>query len=210
MTNKIIAGLLGIAVLAGCDNGLADSKTRSGFAWVPGTTVDASLGKELNGSVSRTSVGTVAYVSGLDNKRGQAVALAGIAPGANVGSAVTSGSATYSTTYGYTVIDNVYRTDPTFSKDGEIGGSQREETGLVTLTADFDKGTLTGSTSGIDVNGTISGSDVGGSVTTTSGPSRTVQGASLDGNIGSTGVIGAFHGSDGNTTVAGGLVGTRN
>jgi hypothetical protein len=204
-------GLSAVAALSGCNaSGLASSTTNSGFGSVSGSRVNVSLSNELNDTVSNASVGTVAFVTGLDLTNGQAEGFAGIQSGANTGSAVTSGSANYNTTYAYQVIDDVNRTT-TF-----LTGSRVTENGSMTLAADFNAGTLTGSNSELRVNGTISGTDVGGSVTVIySGfvpGSGTVSGSAtgnLDGNIGSTGVIGAFHGTDSDTVFAGGFVGTR-
>lgn len=176
--------------------------------------MNVSLSSESNGSVSSGSVGRVAFVTGLDLSSGQALGYVGIAPGANVGSTETSGSASYSTQYEYQVIDNVARTSST------IGGDRLSEDGNLTLNANFGAGTLTGSNSELSVNGTINGRDLDGTVTANysatvigSGGLTTVNGSvdgDLSGMIGSDGVIGAFHGNDSNTILVGGIVGTQN
>ncbi|UZD91173.1 transferrin-binding protein-like solute binding protein [Cognatishimia activa] len=204
MKAKFTIAMLAASTLSACVAGVASSPTTSRISSVSGGTVNESLSSEQNGSVSAAGVGTVAYVTGVDRDRGQMVAAAGISGTPSVGTARTSGSGTYSTNYRYGVIDNVSRTSTT------ISGVQGSETGSMSLAADFDAGTLTGSNSELTVNGTISGSTVGGSVTATYSYS-TLRGSingNLAGSIGRDGVIGTFHGSDSNTVMAGGLVGT--
>ena len=194
-----------VTLLSACSGG-STSYISTGFASLSGTSIPVSLRNEVNGGVTSTSVGRAAYVAGT-NDSGM-VAQAGFRT-TSVGTAVTSGTATYVTTYDYIVADDLE------VNDSLLTGVYGYETGTVSLAADFDAGTLTGSTSQISVDGDISGTDLSGSVTTTydffavgdnySGSVTT----SLDGEIGSTGVIGAFHGSDGNTAVAGALVGGR-
>ncbi|MDO6727775.1 hypothetical protein Q4544_12615 [Cognatishimia sp. 1_MG-2023] len=202
--------ILSLPILGACGpTGFASSATASRVAPASGGTVNLSLSSESNRSVSRAGVGTVAYVSGTDVDRGQIVAAAGISGTPNVGAARTSGSGTYTTRYQYVVVDNITRTDTL------ISGTRGEEAGTMSLAADFDAGTLTGSTSELTVNGTISGSDVGGNVTANYSGSvlggGTISGSvngELAGDIGTNGVIATFHGSDNNTVMAGGLVGS--
>lgn len=203
--------------LAGCSSGgsLADSTTASRTTSVSDGEVNASLNGLEGGSVSSPLVGLVAYATGTDQNRGQIVAVAGIADGATVGAPVTEGTVTYDTTYNYHVVDDVSRSS-TF-----ITGKRatRRFDGQTTLTADFDTGRLTGSTSDLEVDGRINGQTVSGdavvnydlpiNVFGTTRLSGTVA-TDLNGRIGSTGVIATFDGSDANTAVAGGLVGTSN
>lgn len=182
--------------------GVASTTTRSYAEALSTTPHNISLDSEWNDTVSNGSVGTVAYTSGLDLVAGQAVTATGIVGTPTVGSARTSGSGTYDVDYEYDAIDSVVRTDTT------LFGTRTYHSGNITLNADFDAGTLTGSDFNLDVNGTISGTDVGGSVTAQAFTS-TVDG-DLDGLIGTTGVIATFHGTDSNTTMAGGFVGTAN
>lgn len=204
--------LVSLGLVAGCSSigggSLSSDATRSGLSGVTGNVVNASLDDERNGTVSDASVGLVAYVSGLDLDDGQAVALAGIRNNATVGSPVLSGVATYNTRYQYTGIDGVFRSS-TFISGTQFESNERS----VTLTADFGAGALTGSTSDIDVNGTISGSQVAGTVDVNYGAIIVGTGSlttNLNGVIGNTGVIATFDGHDANTTIAGGMVGTRN
>lgn len=156
-------------------------------------------------SVSRAAVGTVAYATGLNTVTGQAVAVAGIASGANVGAAVTSGTATYVASYEYQVIDQVVRSSTT------ISGNRVAESGIIAINADFGAGTMAGTSSELDVSGTISGTSVTGTATAMySDPLNSINGTvsgPLEGMIGADGVVAAYHGSDDNTVFAGGLVG---
>jgi hypothetical protein len=205
----------------GLPDGLADNPVVSGFATVSSSNeIDVDLEQKSSRSISNSQVGRVVYVAGAIRDAGQMITHAGIAPGATVGSAQTSGTATYSASYRYHVIDDIRRTqDAVFITTHGVGPIH--ETGSITLTADFDTGRLTGSgtefdvvdrtTSSLDVNGTISGSDLGGTVTATYGEDLTTGSVdgTLTGNIGTTGVIGAFTGQDSNTSMSGGFVGTR-
>lgn len=183
----------------------------SGIIAPVGSVIPVSLSQELNLTVSDSRVGTVAYVTGIDNVNGQIEGYAGVRSGANVGNTVTGGgTAVYAGQYGYQVVDNVQRTSAT------IGGDRVTETGSILLTANFNQGTLTGNGAELDVNGTISGAQVGGTVTANYSQSTllggTVSGTvsgQLTGNIGDNGMIGAFHGTDSNTVLAGGVVAVR-
>lgn len=204
--------LVSLGLLAACSStgggSFSGDATSSGLSGVTGSIVNASLDDELNGSVSNASVGLVAYVSGLNADDGKAVALAGIRDNATVGNPVLSGTATYNTRYQYTGINNVFRSS-SFISGSQFESNERS----VTLTADFGAGALTGSTSDIDVNGTISGSQVAGTVDVNYGAIIVGTGSlttNLSGVIGNTGVIATFEGHDADTTIAGGMVGTRN
>ncbi len=216
----LVAVLLGASsLLSGCAAGLAlgvgavatyeDDETDSRFIQVTGNEINVAINNEINGTVESADVGLVAYASGIDYGRNVAVAYSGMRDGADVGAPVTSGTATYDATYGYTGVDNV---------DDEVyvglTGTQFEASARgITLDADFDAGTLTGTTADLDVDGAISGSTLSGAVhvdyALTGGSSGRLS-TTLDGRIGETGVIGAFHGHDEDTAIAGGFVGTRN
>jgi hypothetical protein len=214
-----ILSLSGMAAfsLAGCSggSGVADSKTASRITSVSGGEVNVSLNGKEGGSVSSPLVGLVAYASGTDQNRGQIVAVAGIADGATVGAPVSEGTVTYDTRYNYHVVDKVSRSS------SFISGTRatRRFDGQTTLTADFETGRLTGSSSDLEVDGRINGQTVSGDAvlnydlpTSIFGTTRltgTVT-TDLNGKIGSTGVIATFDGTDDNTAVAGGLVGVAN
>ncbi|WP_299025642.1 hypothetical protein [uncultured Sulfitobacter sp.] len=199
----------------GSNLNLADNITASGTATVSSGAIDTSLDNVSNGSVTSSEVGLVAYATGTNPRRGQIVALAGIEDGAAVGEPVTGGTVTYDTRYNYQVAAEVERSSLFING---LRGSRASE-GRATLTADFDNGTLTGNTSDLDVDGQINGQAVTGTATVDYSLRRTVFGnntvsgtvqTSLDGQIGSEGVIATFHGRDSTTTVAGGLVGVAN
>jgi hypothetical protein len=157
----------------------------------------------------------VSYATGIDENRGQIVAVAGIADGAKVGAPVTDGKVTYSTRYNYQVVDDITRSDTAIQ--GQRGGRIFDSS--TTLTADFGTGELSGNTSDLEVNGRINGDAVTGTAVVNYTLQQGLFGATrlsgtvttdLDGKIGSDGVIATFEGSDANTVVAGGLVGTAN
>ncbi|MEX0287286.1 MAG: hypothetical protein AB3N23_21985 [Paracoccaceae bacterium] len=204
--------------LSACSSGgggslVASSPVASSFGTVVGNQLATTLSNENNGTVSNAAVGTVAYISGLNQTTGQAVTAAGIAGTPTVGPARTTGTATYAARYEYDTIINVERNGTVSTRT--IGGNRINRSGAITLNADFDQGTLRGDALFLNVNGTISGSELGGSVRTT--PNIVSTGRTtgeLQGQIGATGVIGAFHGTEtsflGNSTVAGGFVGVAN
>lgn len=208
--------LSSVTLMSACGaGGRSSSITASGVESVSDGRVNVSLEKESNLSVSNARVGLVAFATGINDRKGQVVAVAGIADNPEVGSPVTEGRVTYNTRYNYIVLDNTNRTDNFINADQ----GTRRFNGRTTLTADYSAGTLTGSSSDLRVNGQISGQEVSGTARvdynvrggflgtkTLSGRMNTT----LDGRIGSTGVIATFHGTDSNTAVAGGLVGEAN
>ncbi len=120
--------LASVAVLAGCGSSgssLATSPAASRVAPASGGQVQVNLTSERNGSVTRNPVGTVAFVSGIDQRSGQIVAATGISGTPDVGSVRTSGTATYETQYGYEVVDRITRSS-TF-----ISGQAGRETGTL-------------------------------------------------------------------------------
>ena len=200
LMTAIIAG----SILSGCVGGIAEIPATSRTATVTGGIVDETLSSEQNRSVSAVGVGTVAFVTGVDSDRGQMVASVGISGTPTVGAARTTGSGTYTTSYRYGVIDGITRSSSV------ISGYRGEESGTMTVTADFDSGQVSGSNSELTVSAHASGNSLNGSVTANysyTGASGSVAG-SLEGQIGATGIIATFHGHDENTVMAGGLVGT--
>lgn len=212
-----ISGMAAVS-LAGCSSGSGSGGiTSTRTASVSNGTVNLSASSDADGSVSSPRVGLVAYASGIDTNAGKVVAAAGIADGATVGEPVREGTVTYDTTYNYHVIDNA-------SNDGIFIRGERSTRlvdGRTTLTADFDTGRLTGTTSDLDVDGRINGQTVSGTAVVNydlpTNPfifnSDRLTGTvttDLNGDIGDTGVIATFEGSDADTVVAGGLVGTAN
>lgn len=198
-----------MALLSACGGGGSSLSSSSTFASNTGTVsggqVNVNLSSELNDSVSDADVGLVAFVTGTNTTRGTANAVSGIQSGANVGSAVGGGTVTYNARYKYGVVDDVNRTS-TFITGDRAHSSESS----IALSADFGAGTLTGNTADLAVNGTISGQTLGGTVDVSHSIIGNAPGtvtADLQGQIGSTGVIGAFAGKDNDTVVAGGFVG---
>ncbi len=197
---------------SGGSSGLAGTTTRADLVSVTGTQANIVLNSEQNNNIQDARVGLVAYATGTDVVAGQVVAAAGIRAGADVGTVRTSGTASYNTVYAYDVVDNVTRTATT------IGGTRYTQPAqTMTLNADFGARTLTGTSPDLSVSGTITGNAVSGTATVdyafnpiigTPAAGRVT--TTLNGNVGSTGVIGAFQGADSNTVVAGGLVGVAN
>ncbi len=208
---KKVAGVFCLVALLSACGGGSNAPTLSGFANVTGGTVDVELNQTIRRTTQDAAVGLTAYAVGITDD--QIAGFSGIQGGANVGAVQTTGTATYDSRFGVAVVDNVNRSE-TFISGTPAVANERP----ITLTADFDAGTLTGTgvatgLATLDVNATIDGQTLGGSATVT----HTVQAlpagvvnAAVQGQIGTTGVIGAFNGSDDNTVVAGGFVGTRN
>lgn len=193
--------------LAGCGgSNLASSTTRSSFESLSGNEVNISLSQERNGTLTAGSVGRASYVVGVDTQKGQMVAASGYTAD-QIGAARTNGSGNYTTTYRYALIDDVNRSTTL------INGYTREVTGGVTVNADFDAGTLKANGTYFDIDATISGDRFSGTADVSHlagrlGTSRDQLRTTLQGRIGASGLIGAFHGSDSDTVMAGGIVGT--
>lgn len=190
--------------LAACGGGGDGEATRSGFSSVTSNTIPVNLADERNSTVTDPRVGLVALASGIDVNAGTAVALAGIRSGATVGVARTSGTATYDAQYQIEGVSDVVRTPTT------IRGTQLTLPAFaITLQGDFDAGTLTGSDSLLNVDADINGTELSGDATLVI--PRTIGSGALDmnvtGQIGSTGVIAAMHGSDASAAAVVGLVG---
>ncbi|MEO1178305.1 MAG: hypothetical protein AAFV87_14405 [Pseudomonadota bacterium] len=215
-TIRVSMLLLAAGFLSACGGGDGDGLkaelTRSAIVPTGSGSVSPGLGstEELR-SISSTS-GLVQFATGLDGDRGQAVAAAGVVS-SNVGPAVTTGTATYSTQYQYTVLDEVERSST--SIDGRRATIPQRN---IQLRADFDAGTLDGSTSDLTIDAQIAGQNISGRAEVDYffvgvGGEPPVSGSiagDIAGRIGSTGVVGAIAGHDSNTVVAGGFVGTRN
>lgn len=195
--------------LAGCGGGGSTSTTTSGFAPVAAGSVVTALASRTDNSVTDTA-GVIAYAVGFDPADDvlQAQAYAGIET-ANVGAAGT-GAATFNGTYAFGVMENVFRSGT------QITASSAQSAGAVTLSVDFNTGALSGTgssaigiTSDITVNGSVSGRDLAGTVDVnyeTPFFTTTSLTTTLDGLVGADGAVGVFHGSDGNSALAGGFV----
>lgn len=191
----MIAGLIGLTGIAGCAN------TESGFATVTGSEINIALFDEANGNVSNDS-GLVAFVTGTSFYGDTYKALSGIRSDYDVGTDVGTGEAVYVADYAYYVIDDIQL------RDGYAQGTGVEERGQITITADFDDRTISGTDSALVVGGNIYGGLIEGVVTAIySDPEVSGQiNGDLQGYIGDEGIIAAFHGNDPDTVMAGGLV----
>ncbi|WP_238368607.1 hypothetical protein [Mesobacterium pallidum] len=195
MTRTI--ALLGLALLAaGCSN---DRYTRSGF-------VDASSG----GNIPRGFDQVAAEGSDFDNGDGYAykvgeiegkgfVAHAGLTEGTAVAAPPSTGSAVMTGSYEAGYISGITR-----SGDYLQGWTGSARSGL-TLTADFDDGTLSGTSTDrrLRVRGTFSGRDLSGEVTFDNDD------GDLEGLVGPGKAIGVFHGNDDTDVFAGGFIVTQ-
>lgn len=202
-----LALLCGSLAACGSSNssGGAGGAAASSFTTLSGGSAAAAMTPSSVTENFRASGGNrVSFAVGLDATTGENVAAAGIDL-VSVGGVQTTGTASYNTSYGINLREGTDGSSPDVIQDS----------GAITLLADFDAGTLTGSVSGpldsFDVNGTLSGGEIGGSVTfnyeDSSSAPQTINGT-LDGHIGTFSAIGAFHGSDSDTVMAGGFVGT--
>lgn len=206
----VICFVTAFPVLAGCagdpfdtgDQSARLANGQSGFRAVSGGQVDVALRQEENGSVTRSGVGEVVYVSGIGT---EVSAFAGVASDSGIGPEVTTGTARYRGPYECVLLTEVSRTNP-------VSAGRRETiSGTIPLTADFDAGTLTGNAQFLRVSGTITGQGLSGSVVAkttgmNNGPRLdNIQGA-LTGSVGADGVVGAFHGAGIGKLVAGGFV----
>jgi hypothetical protein len=126
-------------------------------------------------------------------------AVAGLLPGSTV-TAAPSSSANYTGTYNLVAISGIALTDDS------IYGFRREESGSLTLQANFANGSVVSAPgSALSVNGTANGRDLSGTVSYNG-----ISGA-LDGLIGGDRAIGAFHGEGNDDTYmyAGGFIANR-
>ncbi len=202
-------GYLGAAVLAlsACSESISDPTT-SAFSQPNAVgTIQNTDAARLAGSDSSGVTGNVyGYEAGsIDGE--VFAAFSGVAAGASVTPPPASGPATYTGTFEVGVVGSIFDTGSGYS------GSVTTDNGSITLNADFDAGTLTGSGTGVndftnfvlngnelEVNGTITGTQLRGTATYdgVSGP--------LNGLIGSDEVIGVFHGNSDSQTHAGGFI----
>lgn len=154
------------------------------------------LDTQISGGASDGSGNGYSYALGFYPPTGGTTsikAIAGIWPTATVTAVPIAGTATYSGTYGVayaTGIEVVANTLIAFVN---------EETGNITLAADFNAGTLNGSSGGLTVIGTFNSNNLDGTVTFNG------QSGILDGLIGGDATIGVFHGNNDTEIFAGGF-----
>lgn len=190
-----------VVALAGCQLS-QEAATNSGFL-TPNASGVITGGVESDGQeVRRTvtdSTGNGFAFAGGTNDNGLA-AYAGIIPDTTGGDVVASGSATYDADYTLYRVTDVNLTETRFG-EGFVTGTPTVVTGNLTLTADFDAATLSGTSEFLTVNGVINGTNLSGGVTY-----RDVAG-DLIGVVGSDRTVGAFHGNNADLIYAGGFIG---
>lgn len=180
-----------------------EEATNSGFG-TPNASGVITDGVNNDGQQARRTVtdsaGNGFAFAGGTNDSGLA-GYAGIISGSTEGDIVPSGSATYDTEYTLYRVTEINLTETGFG-EGFVTGRPAVVNGNITLTADFDDRSLSGTSEFLSVDGRIEGTTLSGSVTY-----RQVAGA-LDGVIGADRTVGAFHGNDKDLIYAGGFVGT--
>ncbi len=158
-------------------------------------------GQQVRRTIADASGNGFAFAGGVDDDG--LAAYAGVIPDSTGGAPLTA-TATFAANY-----QLFQYTDISLSKtgigEGFISGLASIQSGPITLTADLDEGTLTGSSGEglLSVSGTFSGTDLSGDVTY-----RGVDG-DLDGVIGEDRTVGAFHGNTADLIYAGGFIGTN-
>lgn len=181
-----------------------EAATSSGFRTPSASGVLTSgidVSQRRTSTLSDNNGGGVAMVSGTRGDDGFA-AYAGVIPGTDVGASGVSGSATFVGRYRAAQIVDINLTK-TSNTTGFLTGTSNIFGDDITLTADFDAATLTGTSDNqvLSVNGQIgSGTTLGGSVRYL-GVSGVLQGV-----VGVDGAVGAFHGNNAETIFAGGFV----
>lgn len=184
-----------------------EAATNSGFR-TPSASGVMSGGVDNDSQRSATFLfsstgGGVSMESGTVGDDGFA-AYAGIIPGTTVGSGGLTGTATYRGTYRALDITDI-NLSKTSSSSGFLTGQPGLTTGAITLTANFNGSTLTGTSDDTVLS-------VAGQVGTGTSLSGTVRylgvNGQLRGLVGSTGAVGAFHGNNADTIFAGGFVTT--
>ncbi|WP_238364100.1 hypothetical protein [Mesobacterium pallidum] len=194
---------LALVALAACTEGNGDNPF-DGIGTVTLTTTSSLATPADDGTITHSLTDTkeVAVIDASTDGFGAVVGADGTVLTAQAGTVVTSvfadppisGTAQWSGDYA------LIKSDATLDADDQIVSTWTEESGTITLDADFDAQTLTGTQGSLTVAGTYAGQDLGGTVTVDG-----VDGT-LDGTIGATKAIGAFHGTDAASAYAGGFV----
>jgi hypothetical protein len=160
----------------------------SGFASVDGTNVRHSLDSSIAAGGDSNARGSYGYVRGFDRRDGWTV-LAGVDPYSNMGYVPTGGTAIFHGNAEFVSVENI----TTFN--GQVSGTSASGSIPITLYADFGNGALTGGdyNNTFNVNGIIySRGNLGGTVDFLGIPGQ------LDGEVGTHGAVGAFHGGESN------------
>lgn len=172
----------------------------------PTGAISAGLINVNSGSIIDADGDGIAFQSGQNRDRTKNIAVSGIIGGENLPPVPTTGTGTYRANFEYHVIDKLTPSSTLASITGYRG--------VVSLSADFENGTLKGETSRllsdskITIDGTFANGNLSGTVTHDSLGSNGLQGE-LTGKIGSNKAIGAFHGHANGDQMAGGFVAPR-
>lgn len=191
-----VAGLLAIGALTACTP-TANDYTDSGFVGADslGNISVAGVSARREGALVDTDGDGFGYMLG-DTGGDGFVGYAGLAAGTDVTPAPTTGAVAMTGRYEAVHLSGI------FLSGDNIQGFVSEDSGAVTLVADFAGRTLTGTSDDgeLVVDGTFVGDDLNGSATY-SGVAT-----DLDGLVGADKAIGVFHANSGNDIVAGGFL----
>jgi hypothetical protein len=157
---------------------------------VASTLVNTNVGNEIDADGNG-----YAFVTGLFPDDPGAAGFAGITDTTDLGTQPTTDSATMTGTYRLTQLDGLALN----ANDRPTATSTRSESDQITLTADFEAATLTGTQGDLSIDGTMDAGVLSGTVTF-DGLEGTLRGA-----IGATDAVGAFDGADDDTVYAGGF-----
>ncbi|MFT6451879.1 MAG: hypothetical protein ACJA06_001366 [Halocynthiibacter sp.] len=192
--NKFMIALAAVATLPACSDLIKDANTHSNFSTPNSVGVySTALSSQLTGRDTAPDGDGYGYRVGSRSGTGL-IGQSGIIPGTSVAAAPASGSVVYSGRYELAQIQNI---DISGSR---IYGHSSLYSRSISLTADFDGNTLSGTGGNLSVDGAISNGNLSGNVTY-----KGVNGA-LDGVIGADRAVGAFHGNSADTIYAGGFI----
>jgi len=172
----------------------ADDLTHSGFQTPTNAgAIATSLTSSQRGSDINATGDGYAYAVGVGSNN-NFYGYAGIVPTTTVSVPLSGSSATWNGSYELARITGISLSGNTLYGTTSVNG------GALSLTANFNTGTLIGSNAYLTVNGTFAGSNLSGSVVY-----RGLPGA-LTGLVGATGAVGAFHGNGAADLYAGGFM----
>ncbi len=203
MKHLVLIGLSATLLLSGCEETtLFDDQNVVLLAPVSGDALVTDAG-EVDAILVNTNVGNeidadgngYAFVVGLDPDDPRAAGFAGITETTDLGTLPTVDSATMTGTYRLTQLDGLTLN----ANDRPSAASTRSESNQITLTADFEAATLTGTQGDLSIDGTMEAGALSGTVTFDG-----LEG-DLRGAVGPTQAVGAFDGADDDTVYAGGF-----
>lgn len=193
--NIVIAGAA-IASLSAC-NFIQNLSTDSGFR-TPSASGFYSSGIDITRSGREIDASGDGFAYAAGGKDGEGLkAISGLIPGTEVNFRPNTGSGTFTGRYELSQFSGID------INGDEIYGFASNVSGAISLNADFENDTLTGSAGNLTVNGTMDGRTLGGTVAYRglSGPLR--------GLVGGDKTVGAFHGNNANLIYAGGFIADR-